>query len=364
MEIISPTVTFKKKQRVMNINRNNYEQVLVDYFDGRLGPVETACLMAFLEENPDLKEEFESFENITLDAAVNIGFQDKDQLKRTIIPEQELITEENYLKVFLDDAEGTLDVRMKEPLDAFLHKNPSLVREYYSWRHAHLLPESLIFDRKARLKRSLILPMFRREFDFVGLAAALIVLFVAGALLMRSEQQPGQPALSFETTHPAAKPRNVIEVPDQSMPASSYQQNDLLASQHPSTVEKNHPDQTEPIVARLDLPVDKMPAGSAAQELASLNSGVPDGIEGYQNRYTEILALIEVRRQLDKQGGDNNPANDENAGRSRFTFWDLAALGVAGYNAFADKDIPYTRRTGNDGRTSAFSLGMFAYEKK
>ena len=63
----------------MEINRNNYEVWLTDFMDGKLSATRTEELMSFLDQNPNLKEEFEGLETIILKPG-NIRFSPKEQL--------------------------------------------------------------------------------------------------------------------------------------------------------------------------------------------------------------------------------------------------------------------------------------------
>ncbi len=68
----------------MEINKNNYEAFFLDYYDGNLPAEQVAVLLLFVEQHPELKEEFESFENITLEDLPSIGFDNKSSLKKEI----------------------------------------------------------------------------------------------------------------------------------------------------------------------------------------------------------------------------------------------------------------------------------------
>ena len=50
----------------MKINLHNYEAVFLDYYEGNLSAEDVSELLLFLENHPELKEDFESFENIVL----------------------------------------------------------------------------------------------------------------------------------------------------------------------------------------------------------------------------------------------------------------------------------------------------------
>ena len=50
------------------ITRDNYEIWFLDHAEGKLTSGERAMLFSFLQKNPDLKNEFDAFENISFDA--------------------------------------------------------------------------------------------------------------------------------------------------------------------------------------------------------------------------------------------------------------------------------------------------------
>ena len=68
----------------MEINRNNYEIFFLDYHEGNLSAQQQAKLFIFLEQHPDLKNEFESFDLVKL-PSINIFFEEKNSLKRELI---------------------------------------------------------------------------------------------------------------------------------------------------------------------------------------------------------------------------------------------------------------------------------------
>ncbi|MGC6533069.1 MAG: hypothetical protein ACON34_08705 [Flavobacteriales bacterium] len=50
----------------MSIDKNNYEALLIDYLDGTLNAAQEAALWLFLEEHPELREEFEGLADVKL----------------------------------------------------------------------------------------------------------------------------------------------------------------------------------------------------------------------------------------------------------------------------------------------------------
>ncbi len=132
------------------INLNNYESVFLDYFEGKLTPQEVGELNLFLEKHPELKEEFESFENIALpEENEPASFQGKESLKKA------LVNEANYEEYFIASAEGILDRQETEALELFLLSHPELAADYALFEKTKLVSEKeVVFGAKAGLKKN------------------------------------------------------------------------------------------------------------------------------------------------------------------------------------------------------------------
>ena len=65
----------------MKINRSNYEIWFIDSLDGNLSSLEAEELNQFLNENPDLKEEFNELTPVIINQSVH-QFKDKESLKK------------------------------------------------------------------------------------------------------------------------------------------------------------------------------------------------------------------------------------------------------------------------------------------
>ncbi len=124
----------------MKINRENYEICFIDYFDGNLNETDIAALMDFLKDNPDLKKEFDSFENINLNYDENIVFQDKSMLKKKEIISLGDINESNYEDYFIGYYEETLSNNQNQNLTIFLEQNTELADEFNNWEKIKTQP--------------------------------------------------------------------------------------------------------------------------------------------------------------------------------------------------------------------------------
>lgn len=193
----------------MNINRNNYEIWLIDYLDGKLSPAEEEGLHVFLTANPDLKEEFDLFESIPLEA-VDIIYEPKSKLKKKQIQAVGQINEENYENYFIASSENDLGAADVKQLEGFINKNPFLKQELNLFSRLKIRPEQhLIYTDKEGLKKQRNLPVF---WISVASAAAVALLLISTGILYW-----GQPSGSerFSYTIPLLKPKQNQQISSQ-----------------------------------------------------------------------------------------------------------------------------------------------------
>ena len=65
----------------MEIDRSNYEIWLIDWIDGNLNSLQIDQLKLFLNENPDLREEFNDFNSMNL-SSLRYFFQQQRTFKK------------------------------------------------------------------------------------------------------------------------------------------------------------------------------------------------------------------------------------------------------------------------------------------
>jgi hypothetical protein len=140
----------------MKINRKNYEVWFLDFYEGRLSPEQIKELMGFLDLHYDLKEEFDSFENISLPPAKKVVFDSKNLLKKTSIRIVGDINEKNYDDFFIAYYEGDLDQEGKNNVLLFLEKNPSLKNSFELFSKVKTAPDkAIVFSAKESLKKKI-----------------------------------------------------------------------------------------------------------------------------------------------------------------------------------------------------------------
>ncbi len=131
----------------MSINKHNYEAFFLDYHEGNLSPQEVADLLLFVEQHPELKEEFESFENVTLDELSAIPFENKSILKKEI-------TLDNKEEYFIRAVENTLTPAENNLLENFVKQHPQFLPELELFKKTKVFADtSVIFENKESLKR-------------------------------------------------------------------------------------------------------------------------------------------------------------------------------------------------------------------
>lgn len=130
-----------------SINKNNYQAFFLDYHEGNLSTSQVAELMAFLDINPYLREEFENFENLSFNSGNEFVFEGKESLKR------ENINKENYEEYLIRFVEKDLSENEIILLKVFINQNPAYNQEFELYKKTILVPEKIVFEEKEKLKK-------------------------------------------------------------------------------------------------------------------------------------------------------------------------------------------------------------------
>lgn len=128
------------------INRSNYEIYFLDYHENRLTKAEADAVLQFIEANADLKDEFNAFENVSLEN-LEIEYPGKNLLKKTEI------TSENIQHFLIAEFEGDLNAEEKTALREFLNLHPQFEKDRALFSKTKLQPAVEAFEMKASLKK-------------------------------------------------------------------------------------------------------------------------------------------------------------------------------------------------------------------
>jgi hypothetical protein len=164
----------------MKINKNNYEAFFLDYHEGNLTPQEVADLLLYVAQHPELKEEFESFETISIENKSTIYFENKNELKKQIA-----ITDEQLISAI----EGTLTVNELTQFNQQLKTDLNTQRQFKLYQHTKLIADTTIkFENKNSLKHkeNRVIPLF----SYFAIAASILLLI--GLFIFNNINQPIQ----------------------------------------------------------------------------------------------------------------------------------------------------------------------------
>jgi hypothetical protein len=168
----------------MKINRDNYEQFFIDYYDGTLSNESVADLYKFLEIYPELKNEFENFADVRLNAP-DMVFPYRDSLKRGEINFQ------NYSWFLIASLEGDLSHAEEILLSNFLEAHPKLKKEKELYSLTKIVPLAAgKFDNKEALKQPLPFSFTNRSFQFAAAAILFLLLMSASYYLFVNVYAP------------------------------------------------------------------------------------------------------------------------------------------------------------------------------
>ena len=144
----------------MRINRNNYEAFFLDYHEGNFNEELEKELFLFLDNNPDLKKEFESFESFVLPAPQS-SFGEKNSLKKSIV------TFDNYQNYFIAYTENDLSAEEKSEIDDFIQQYDFLKPELEIFKKLKLVPDDgIVFENKIQLKKRGKIILFASPVDW------------------------------------------------------------------------------------------------------------------------------------------------------------------------------------------------------
>jgi hypothetical protein len=160
----------------MNINHTNYEEFIIDYLDNKLSPVDTANLLLFLEQNPEIKEEMQDMGNFTLKAELSEHLGFKESLYQPNDVDALNLSPDNYPHYFIAASEGDLSSEGISRLNSFLLAHPELREEYKLYTYCKVKPQSrIVYPEKDKLKIKQK-SVFIRYYFATGIAAGLLLL--------------------------------------------------------------------------------------------------------------------------------------------------------------------------------------------
>ncbi|MBA4321348.1 MAG: hypothetical protein C0408_00875 [Odoribacter sp.] len=132
----------------MKPDRTNYEIWLIDYLDGTLDETRVNLLISFMDENPDIREEFEALKHYKI-MPEDYSFPDKKILKRSFSD----LSETQFELLCVASSENDLSEQQREELMAFTYENTDKKKTLELINRLKLVAPELIFNRKSSLRK-------------------------------------------------------------------------------------------------------------------------------------------------------------------------------------------------------------------
>jgi hypothetical protein len=341
----------------MQIDRSNYEIWLIDWLDGNLSESQVAKLKLFLQDNPELKEEYEDLATFRLNASEE-SFQHKNNLKRSIssLPESQF----EYLCIgFLEkDLSPVQQAELKEIID----RDPDKKMAFELIQKTRLSPPEIRFRQKNSLLRKTAGQKIIRLSVFGLSAAAIIALVVINYISIPKTLQvkSGKTTLSVISDSAFHEPA-AIKVPEKQVSEKTKipkrkQSRNFLAVLNQPTIPLtesglNHSSQTDSIPASADTVrtlINKIPVTLAIGlktepvpgSLIALNSTVvlPEYDDG-RSRLSKFIAKTFREKILKENTGKDSPLKA----------YEIAEAGVSGLNKLLGWEMALDERKDENG---------------
>ena len=191
------------------INRNNYELFIIDFYDEKLSSTQKAELFVFLDQNPEIKEEFELYSPVTLDAGSEF-FVGKEKLKKSSLNSRVV----DQLIAYL---ENDLNKDDRKKIEELISSDQEIFEELEILKKTKVLPDyNIVFKNKSVLKRGGRIILFHSPtFGKVAVAASVLLLLLSYYYFNKPQQSEivsNQPSVIDSASSSQKAPINKQEI--------------------------------------------------------------------------------------------------------------------------------------------------------
>jgi len=361
----------------MKINRNNYEAYFIDYLEGNLDENLVNDFIEFIQQNPDLKEEMELINSVTLKPD-QAEFDKKEDLYK-----EKLDIDSEFGRMAIADLEGDLTDSEKKDFEEYLSKHPEKQKDKVLFAKTKLYPDkSIIFNNKSKLRKNSV---GRSIFLWAGRAAAILIVALVSytLILQNSEEILEQPQIavnekkvseesdkSSETVKEEPTEEEMAEnqkspidkEKDKKSPASKEQIKEIKTPVKKEQPAKEHKSLRENTKGRIehDLVADVRTPIEAPQRLGTLSAKVKKSEPGpalaAMNYYIPVIREFPEERLIGDVVKEKTGLNDLSLNK-------ITKAGLNLVSAFSKDNLSYeTNENGNitevnfDSRLLAFSI--------
>lgn len=357
----------------MKITRTNYEEFAINYLDGTLDPVDAAELLLFLEQNPDLKNEFQELNQISLKPNPDIQYNFKELLLQPADVDAINLSTNNYNFYFIAVSEGDLSEKGMIAVKQFASRHPELASALKAFNSLKLTADKEIrFPEASKLRKPVIIKTSIRYLILAGSVAASLLLLIS--LFLRLEPRSTDSLTSklggYEATEVTTikKDSVITEKPVDREPEKSTK-----------TIKQNfQPAKSNSLKPAYDEPArnerDKRPINYAPSRQIINITPEPFNTSS-RNFYSELfdeivqsqeamMASLEPEEQITTEQVPAKSRINQRVGRmiqsgaqiasqlpQSVGGWMFADMGIEGFNLLTDNDLKLQRIASPDGQT-------------
>ena len=132
----------------MQPDRTNYEIWLIDYLDGKLNPHQERQLISFIDENPDIREEFEELSHYIVKPD-ETSFTSKDILKKSASD----LSESQFEFLCVAASENDLSAEQRDEIQSVISGNPGKKNTFELINSIKLVAPDIRFNKKSSLRK-------------------------------------------------------------------------------------------------------------------------------------------------------------------------------------------------------------------
>jgi hypothetical protein len=332
------------------IDNENYEEFLIRKIENELDSEEQEALRVFLLSNNEYVHDDKMFQLTKLHASNNIKFEPKQSLYKLAIDQNEPISPENIEEYIIAFYERILSKNQKNDLLIWISKNEKYQKLFDDYSNLRLdADESIVFAHKESLKQKA--PIFYLNevyFKYItSIAAVLVVFLMFPSLLNNGFNVDNSTTKGNEKHQIISQPTNNISV---------------LATVEPA-IEKRiklAEKSTNRASANVDSEISKAKRKSIQLEINPMVEMKAYKSEYYYANQKNISGYYEVTA-VESNFISENPElvkrvvkgvrnalkiNTEQTKlpEDKFTFWDIAEVGINSFNALTENEIILTHQ--------------------
>jgi len=310
------------------INRHNYELFFLDFAEGNLSKSQIDDLNIFLTENPELKNEFDSFENIKL-IPKDIEYKHKDELiKQT---QDKLFNVTNFEYLAIAELENDISENEKDALNIIISKDKELSQSLKIFKRTKLKAnENVIFNHKDKLRRSVV-PIFIKN-SSIAIAATFALFFLINQLFFIDNETK---AIQFANVKHSSKNNSIKNI-------TQAQKKDIKTQNKKQKFSISHKQTINRLTTNEIFAFDDNESQKNVDIYNKLNVSIPD-------LKTETLIFEKNKLEI-KNSYKDIAYNIPKIKHEKDKLWEYAETGVKVWKLVSSSDLEMNNKYKKDGR--------------